>query len=54
MDFVIGLIGLAAVFCLVVLIKNHFLISDLKRENEELNGQLKRLTDRDSRGRFKK
>jgi hypothetical protein len=54
MDLVIGFMGLAGVFCLVVLIKNHFLISDLKRENEELNGQFKRLTDRDSRGRFKK
>jgi len=54
MDFVIGLMGLAGVFCLVVLVKNHFLISDLKHENEELNSKLKRMTDRDSRGRFKK
>jgi Tfp pilus assembly protein PilO len=29
-------------------------VGQLKHENERLNSELKRLTDRDSRGRFKK
>jgi uncharacterized membrane protein YciS (DUF1049 family) len=39
---------------LFAMLITHRAMQSIKRENEELNKKLKRVTDRDSRGRFKK
>ena len=56
MDWLLAFIfgGLFVLGYLVALLVTYKATQSVKRENEELNGQLKRLTDRDSRGRFKK
>ena len=46
-------IGLFVLGYLVALIRNSVSIEGIKRENERLNKELHRLTDRDERGRFK-
>jgi len=46
-------IGLFVLGYLVSLICTFASTVGIKRENERLNGRLKELTDRDSRGRFK-
>ena len=46
-------IGLFVLGYLVALIRNFVSIEGIKRENERLNAELHKLTDRDSRGRFK-
>ena len=45
-------IGLFVLGYMVALIRNFASIEGIKRENERLNAELTRLTDRDSRGRF--
>jgi hypothetical protein len=52
MTFIFG--GLFVLGYLVALLVTYRATQSIKRENEELNNKLKRLTDRDSRGRFKK
>jgi hypothetical protein len=46
-------IGLFVLGYLVALIRTFVSTEDIKRENERLNAELHRLTDRDERGRFK-
>jgi uncharacterized integral membrane protein len=46
-------IGLFVLGYLVAMIRNSVSIEGIKRENERLNRELHKLTDRDSRGRFK-
>lgn len=46
-------IGLFVLGYLVALIRNFASTEGIKRENERLNKELHKLTDRDSRGRFK-
>jgi uncharacterized integral membrane protein len=46
-------IGLFVLGYLVALIRNFASTEGIKRENERLNAELHKLTDRDSRGRFK-
>ena len=48
----VSLIAATAAFFAGVLVAAGF-FSDLKHENERLNAELHKLTDRDSRGRFK-
>ena len=45
-------IGLFVLGYTVALIRNFASTEGIKRENERLNAELTRLTDRDSRGRF--
>ena len=45
-------IGLFVLGYMVALIRNFASTEGIKRENERLNAELTRLTDRDSRGRF--
>jgi uncharacterized integral membrane protein len=46
-------IGLFVLGYLVALIRNFVSIEGIKRENERLNAELHKLTDRDSKGRFR-
>ena len=46
-------VGLFVLGYLVALIRNSVSIEGIKRENERLNKELHKLTDRDERGRFK-
>ena len=46
-------IGLFVLGYLVALIRTFASTEGIKRENERLNAELHKLTDRDSRGRFK-
>ena len=46
-------IGLFVLGYLVAKIRNFVTTESIKRENERLNAELHKLTDRDSRGRFK-
>jgi uncharacterized integral membrane protein len=46
-------IGLFVLGYLVALIRTFVSTEGIKRENERLNAELHRLTDRDERGRFK-
>jgi hypothetical protein len=46
-------VGLFALGYLVATLMHYDVKESIKRENEELNAQLHRLTDRDERGRFK-
>ena len=50
--FIFG--GLFVLGYLVAMLITQRAMQSIKRENEELNKKLKRVTDRDSRGRFKK
>lgn len=56
MDWLLILIfgGLFVLGYLVALVVTYNATRSIKTENEELNKKLKRVTDRDSRGRFKK
>jgi hypothetical protein len=56
MDWLLAFIfcGLFVLGYLVALLVTYRATQSVKRENEELNSKLKRMTDRDSRGRFKK
>jgi hypothetical protein len=55
MDWLLAFIfiGLFVLGYLVAKIRNFVATESIKRENERLNAELTRLTDRDSRGRFK-
>jgi uncharacterized integral membrane protein len=46
-------VGLFVLGYLLALIRNFVSTKNIKRENERLNAELTRLTDRDERGRFK-
>jgi len=46
-------VGLFVLGYLLAQIRNFVSTETIKRENERLNAELTRLTDRDSRGRFK-
>ena len=46
-------VGLFVLGYLLAQIRNFASTETIKRENERLNAELTRLTDRDSRGRFK-
>lgn len=46
-------VGLFVLGYLVAQIRNFVTTETIKNENEKLNAELTRLTDRDSRGRFK-
>lgn len=46
-------IGLFVLGYLVAQMRNFVTTESIKRENEQLNAELTRLTDRDERGRFK-
>jgi hypothetical protein len=50
-DLISFIIFIAAFFAGVAVAAGFF--SDIKRENERLNAELHKLTDRDERGRFK-
>jgi hypothetical protein len=56
MDWLLAFIfgGLFVLGYLVALLVTYRATQSIKRENEELNNKIKGLTDRDSRGRFKK
>jgi hypothetical protein len=56
MDWLLAFIfgGLFVLGYLVALLVTYRATQSVKRENEELNKKLKGMTDRDSRGRFKK
>jgi hypothetical protein len=47
-------VGLFVLGYLAALLVTYRATQSIKRENEELNTKIKSLTDRDSRGRFKK
>lgn len=52
MEIIAGILSGGVVGTLIWFAKDMELVQ-IKRENERLNSELKRLTDRDSRGRFK-